>query len=291
MFKAKKRLHKDKKQLAFAPSSMSVFKSRLVKAILAVLVAAVVLLAAFFTIDETLHPDIADIVKKYNHQHTLLDNGSVYQLGMWAAKGESPYTVGLHRIKQYQAALKAANNAVDNLTFADYPNTNRIKELYPTEQQPPLLCDFLKLSCLEYIYEHSDDTAMLLNVNTDFIQRYDELMGFERFELFAAPSKFQPEFWFGPSQDVAKLKLMNIIGSYKLSITGQSSGGELVMDELVQLIAFHQKVFEQTPYVTPKIVSVLEFDLILEVTGFLIAKTRAPERALWAGVIKALVGL
>ena len=119
----------------------------------------------------------------------------------------------------------------------------------------------------------------------DFIQRYDELMSFTDFSLYSAPSYSLPEPAFGPSADILQLKLLRIIELVKYNDFTYAT------NELIALINFHKRVLEQTPYMAPKIISMIELEMVLETSAYLMSKTTPENISLWQNVIDAIAPL
>lgn len=166
-----------------------------------VLIIILLLLVLFylFIIDDKLNPEIQLILDQYNTQHTIYENGSVYQLGIWSALDTSPYDVGLWRLKQYNESLSNNGYTVVDVEFEDYPENDWIESLYSEDKMPELLCDFNKLECLELIYQDPSNIVNLIAENSDYIKRYDGLMKFDKFALYETPSYMLPMMKFGPS--------------------------------------------------------------------------------------------
>ena len=262
--------------------STKVFNYKRLILLLAVLLA---ILAYPFLFDDAIDDDISALVIKFNNQTTVKNNGSVYQLGMWAKSTTSPYEVGLWRLNQYDKALKRNNGSATNLTFEDRPKDSWIRKINFVEGTQDLLCDFSQIQCLDSLYEASQEKnekiAALLQVNTANIEIYDGQMQYDKFQLYANPSLTLPQIQFGLGLDINKLKLMSIIQSVA------SSNGDAVTSELKQMLNFHQKVLAQTPYAITKIKSVIQYVSILDTVAFLIGKTDKSKRTQWAEIIRA----
>ena len=118
-----------------------------------------------------------------------------------------------------------------------------------------------------------------------YVDRYDELMTFATFTLYARPSHSLPEPDFGPSSDILQLKLIDIIHNVK------TDDLQLAIAKIKQLIIFHKNVLEQTPYIAPKIMSIIELEMVIETTAFLISKTPPENREQWQTLITHLAPL
>ncbi len=240
------------------------------------------ILLYLFVQDDELNPNIQPILDQYNAQHTVDENGSVYQLGMWSALGASPYDVGLWRLKQYNDALSNGGYNVVDVKFEDYPVGSWIESLYPEDELPELLCDFKKAACLELIYNDPSHISTLLSENSEYIKRYEGLMQFENFALYQSPSAMLPLIRFGPSLDVLKLKLIDIINDVKQREIALAS------NKLIELIHHNRRVLEKTPYATSKVISFVETELIIDVFAFILSKNNAVPISLWKEVIASL---
>ena len=249
-----------------------------------VLIIILLLLVLFylFIIDDKLNPEIQLILDQYNTQHTIDENGSVYQLGMWSALDTSPYDVGLWRLKQYNESLSNNGYTVVDVEFEDYPENDWIELLYPEDKMPELLCDFNKLECLELIYQDPSNIVNLIAENSDYIKRYDGLMKFDKFALYETPSYMLPMMKFGPSLDILKLKLIEVINDVKQGQIGLASS------KLIPLIKHNRRVLGQTPYVIPKVISLVESEIIIDVFAFILSKSDDIHPSFWKDVIASL---
>jgi hypothetical protein len=257
-------------------------KTKTKKWIIPIVLLLLSILFYLFVIDDGLNPDIQPILDQYNTQHTTDENGSVYQLGMWSALDTSPYDVGLWRLKQYNESLSNNGYTVVDVEFEDYPEDDWIESLYTEDKMPELLCDFNKLECLELIYEDPSNISNLIAENSEYIRRYDGLMKFDKFALYEAPSYMLPMMKFGPSLDILKLKLIDIIKDAKQRKVGLAS------TKLIGLIEHNRKVLEQTPYVIPKVISIVESEIIIDVFAFILSKNDDIPSSLWNDVISSL---
>jgi len=235
-----------------------------------------------FVIDDELNHNIQPILDQYNTQHTTENNGSVYQLGMWSALDTSPYEVGLWRLKQYNEALSNNGYSVVDVEFEDYPEKDWIESLYSEDKMPELLCDFNKIKCFELIYKDPSNISNLIAENSEQIKRYEGLMQFGNFQLFEKPSYMLPMMKFGPSLDILKLKLIDIINDVK---QGQI---DLASSKLLPLIRHNRRVLEQTPYVIPKVISIVKSEIIIDVFAFILSKNDDIPSSLWKDVIASL---
>ena len=249
-----------------------------------VLIIILLLLVLFylFIIDDKLNPEIQPILDQYNTQHTIDENGSVYQLGMWSALDTSAYDVGLWRLKQYNESLSNNSYTVVDVEFEDYPEDDWIESLYPEDKMPELLCDFNKLECLEFIYKNPSNISNLIAENSEYISRYEGLMEFDRFVLYETPSYKLPMMKFGPSLDILKLKLVEIINDVKQGQIGLASS------KLIPLIKHNRRILEQTPYVIPKVISIVESEIIIDVFAFILSKSDDTPASFWKDVIASL---
>jgi hypothetical protein len=107
-------------------------------------------------------------------------------------------------------------------------------------------------------------------------------MKFERFQLYETPSSTLPMMMFGPSLDILKLKLIDIINDVKQKNIGFASS------KLVELIQHNRRVLEQTPYVIPKVISLIESEIIIGVFAFILSKNEDVSPLLWKEVIASL---
>jgi len=235
-----------------------------------------------FVIDDELNPNIQPILDQYNTQHTTETNGSVYQLGMWSALEASPNEVGLWRLKQYNDALDNSGYSVVDVEFEDYPENDWIESLYSEDKMPELLCDFNKLECFDFIYKDPSNISILIAENSEYIKRYEGLLKFDKFALYEAPSYMLPMMKFGPSLDILKLKLIDIINDVK---EGEI---DLASSKLIPLIEHNRRVLEQTPYIIPKVISIVESEIIIDVFAFILSKSDDIPPSLWEDVIASL---
>jgi len=240
------------------------------------------ILLYLFVQDDELNPNIQPILDQYNTQHTVDENGSVYQLGMWSALGTSPYEVGLWRLKQFNNALSNDGYNVVDVKFEDYPEENWLELLYPEDEIPELLCDFNKAACLELIYNDPSHISNLIAENHEYIKRYEGLMKFDNFALYESPSTMLPMMRFGPSLDILKLKLIDIINDVKQRKI------VLASRKLIDLNHHNRRVLEQTPYAVSKVISFVETELIIDVFAFILSKNDAVPVSLWKEVIASL---
>jgi len=169
-----------------------------------------------------------------------------------------------------------------NLEFEDYPEKEWIEELYLAGAKPELLCDFAQKKCLNFVYENLELASELINDNKGYIKRYDGLLNFNKFELYAKPSYSLPMMKFGPSLDILKLKLMSLFQKVKDKNYKDAS------DELSKLVLFNKNVLEKTPYIMPKVVSLVELELILNSAAYLISNTDNNNISDWSSFISTL---
>lgn len=250
------------------------------------LLTGIALLIALFSyllaFDDAINPQIPPILEKYNSQYTTENNGSVYQLGMWASLDDSPYEVGLWRLNQYQAALAKQGGVIAELKYEDYPTSDWLKLPFPSDQRPELLCDFDRVECLTRIYDSSEKAAKLSRDNQAYIDRHDGLKAFNRFELYDKPSIALPQIHFGPGVDILKLKLMTLFGQVKAKEYKEAS------DELARLVTFYKRMLAQTPYLIADITAILELDVTLNTAAFLMAKTDENAMSDWSSLVSVL---
>lgn len=239
----------------------------------------------FFIFDDNLDPKIQSIIDKYNTQYSTKDNGSVYQLGMWSKLDKTPYQIGLWRVNQYKEALAQKSGSIEDLKYEGYTEEDWILQLYSEDSKPDLLCNFREHNCLESIYERSEEALDLAAENAIYIERYNGLMEFNKFELYEKPTFMSPFLYMGPNMDVLQLKLMALFQKVK------SKKYKEVSDEISKLVLFNKKVLEQTPYLMMKIVSVVELEQTLNAAAFLISRTDQRNIDEWQSFIETLTQL
>ena len=171
------------------------------------------------------------------------------------------------------------------LNLRDYPEEDWIESLYPEGKVPELLCDFNQLECLEFIYQDPSNISNLIAENAEYIKRYGALMKFEKFDLYEAPSYMLPMMKFGPSLDILKLKLIDIINDAK------AGKAELASSKLLPLIKHNRRVLEQTPYIIPKVISIVESEIIIDIFAFILSKNNDIPSELWSDVIASFTPL
>jgi hypothetical protein len=269
-------------KLPIIDGKKAVLESKNKKGLLLIVLLVLSILLYLFVQDDELNSEIQPILDQYNTQHILDDNGSVYQLGMWSALGTSPYDVGLWRLNKYNDALSTDSYNVVDVKFDDYPKENWIESLYPEDKIPDLLCDFNKVACLELIYKDPSNISALIADNSEYIKRYEGLMKFDSFKLYEEPSSTLPMMMFGPSLDILKLKLIDIIKDVKQGEIGIASS------KLIELIKHNRRVLEQTPYVIPKVISMVESEMIIDIFAFILSKRDDIPPSLWKEVIASL---
>lgn len=242
------------------------------------------ILGYFFVLDDPLDQEVEALITHYNNNHQIEDNGSIFQLGYWADISDSAEQIGLWRLNQYKSALSRLKEK-EKVTFEDYPEEYLISEVYPDQDNPEFLCDIQQPSCFNYLYKNIESIMPLTQEKFWYIDRYDELMTFDTFTLYAKPSHSLPEPDFGPSSDILQLKLIDIIHNVK------AGDIQLAIAKIKQLIIFHKNVLEQTPYIAPKIMSIIELEMVIETTSFLISKTPPENREQWQAIIIHLTPL
>lgn len=235
--------------------------------------------------DEQLDDGIADLIQQYNNEHLVENNGSIFQLGMWSEISEDPMQIGLWRLSQYQNALKKMADGSQELDYQDYPEELLINNLYTIENIPNLLCDLKDPNCLEYIYLNSELIADIVTPKILYIERYDQQMTFKDFSLYEKPSYYLPVPSFGPSETILQLKLLQLIEEFK------AEQYQSTIQALTQLVNFHKRILAQTPYMVPKIKSLVELEMVLNTTAFLVSKTPQPQLNLWQPTLAAFAPL
>ena len=243
-----------------------------------------VLFSYFFVLDDPLDQDIQVFITHYNNNHQITGNGSIYQLGFWAEISESPGQIGRWRLQQYKNALNNLKPG-EKVDYEDYPEEYLINEIYPDQENPEFLCDIQISSCFNYLYENIENITPLIEEKFWYIERYEALMAFKHFTLYEKPSHSVPEPSFGPSSDILQLKLIALIDNFK---AGNIESATLAIEEL---IIFHKNVLEQTPYIAPKIMSIIELEMVIETASFLISKTEREKLNQWQRVIDHLTHL
>ena len=225
------------------------------------------LFSYLFLLDEPLHDDIPKILAEFNHAQPDINNGSIYQLGMWSEISEDPYAIGQWRLSQYKQAEQTTPTSQQEITFIDYPEELQIFELFNREKRPEVFCEIADSTCLTYIYENTAEIRPLLNEYQFFIERYDTLMSYQNFSAYLPPTFYIPLPDFGPSADILQLKLLAIINQAK-------NENELAaISALVNLLTFQKQILEQSPYMPVKIASTIELDMIIDTIAFLLSKS------------------
>ena len=249
----------------------------------------VVLLVCFsaylFLRDDDLNPEIVKLLEEYSSKTSKNNNGSVYHLGMWSSLESSPYEVGLWRIEQYEKSLANTVLPSTSIKFDDYPEENWIEEIFPEEEKPKWLCDYDEIGCLESIYNQSEQAIYLGEAFAKHIERYNGVFNYTDFGLYQQPSIYGPMMMFGPGIDVLKIKLILNLHNFKLGKR------EAVINDLTNLLNHHKNVLEQTPYTVPKVVSVVELQLIYKASALLMSKTNDEHLSIWKPYVDSLVQL
>ncbi len=249
----------------------------------------IVLFLYLFAFDDALNPQVTTVLEKHNGDYTTLNNGSVYQLGMWASLNESPYDVGLLRLKLYKKALAKGSFKYQDHQSSDWnklltlPQEQTVK--CAKEKKLGLLCDASQYACLASIYKNAQQANQLLAEKANLIARYDGLLAYDKFERYAKPAIELPMMEFGPRRKLLQLKLLLAFEQVRLKDYKKAS------EELARLVTFHQNVLAQTPYMTAKITSMMDLALTLDTAAFLLSKTDKHRLADWHMFMTSLTQL
>lgn len=238
------------------------------------------LVSYLFIFDEPLNVNAANVLKHYNHNHTIENNGSVYQLGLWSEISESPMQIGKWRIAQYQDAIRKSTE--EEVEFEDYAGSIITQEIFQGKSKPALLCNIKESACVNYIQLNIDLIPSLLADKSLFIERYDNALSFNTYTLYEKPSYNLPTPTYGNNSDLLKLKLLGLIKQTQEEKYQESA------TEIAHIISTHKKILAQTPYLAPKIMSIVELELTIDTLSLLLSKTHKSHIAQWQPILTAL---
>lgn len=228
----------------------------------------------FLCIDEPLNPQVPTLVETVRSEVTLEDNGMVYLLGMWIASDESPYDVGLKRIRKSKLMV----GKLDSKQFEPLEDSNSeiwLTELGDGEGVSELTCHYLQNDCLRSIWNRTDEIPELIETYRLYLDRLEQLMGYEKFSPPIEPSLSKPIASHGSLIFSAKLKLLEVIYFSKNGEISRASS------ELAELIKLNVNLLKNSPNVMTKVIASVQHELTMEVAAFLFSKTSNSSIKYW----------
>ena len=237
-------------------------------------VVAVATCVYFLSIDEPLNPQVPTLVETAQSEVTVENNGMVYLLGMWIASDESPYDVGLKRIQN----SKLMAGKLDSKQFEPLEDSNSdiwLTELSDGEDVSELTCHYLQNDCLRNIWNRTNEIPVLIETYRLYLDRLEQLMGYERFSPPIEPSFSEPMIFYGSLIFSAKLKLLEVIYLAKNGEISRSSS------ELAELVRLNVNLLKNSPNVMTKVIASVQHEITMEVAAFLLSKTSNSNIRYW----------
>jgi hypothetical protein len=225
--------------------------------------------------DDELEPELIEVLSEFNTQYSAENNGTIYMLGMWASFDDDPYDVGLQIL---QNTLANDGYLSEEIYQSSYPNDKWLTDIVVDESTSPLLCDLKSPPCLDFIWDNSAQIPSLLNKYDQYIKRYDGLLSYKSFLPVIKPSFNEPLKISELDLLSVHLKLLKSIALFEGGLIEEAS------KEISELIAFNRSQLKSSYKMIPKVISTVHYDLCIQVSSYLLAKTNTSNVSDWRSV-------
>ncbi|MDC0602892.1 hypothetical protein OAP14_07680 [Aliiglaciecola sp.] len=249
------------------------FKRKLSVAFFIVLAVVVYILS----LDEKAQAEAVALIETINNEVSVENNGTVYLLGMWTSQQNSPYQVGLERIKNFNMRRSLPNEDAYDALEVSY------SELWLDEIDPvttsPMTCHYQDKECLDFVWRN---TSLIPNVLIEYdlyINRLNQLLKFKTFKVATKPHFSVPMPFHQASLFSIRLKLLEVIHFTKSKEYSKAA------KELSELIDLNLNLLENTPDLFTKVLAVIHHQETLNVATFLLTKTPQDQVEHWSGAI------